>query len=109
MIKIAKTQYNRTIKKWRLDRGREYSPTRLQELAKDLGIVVELTTLYFPEQDAVSERLIRTLIERSRLAIINQDIPKFLQPKVLRTIAYITNRITTRALNGIILYKAFIN
>jgi transposase InsO family protein len=109
MIKIAKTQYNRTIKKWRLDGGREYSPARLQELADDLGMLVELTTPYFPEQDAVSERSIRTLIERSRSAILDQDIPEFLWPEVLRTMAHITNRIATRALDGITLYEAFMN
>jgi hypothetical protein len=31
-----------------------------------------------PEQDGPSERLIRTIIERARCAIVDQDIPHFL-------------------------------
>ena len=58
-------------------------------------MLVELTTPYFLEQDVVSERSIRTLMERSWSAIIDQDIPEFLWPEVLRTMAHITNHIAT--------------
>ena len=61
-----------------MDRGKEYSPNRLADLAKDLGQVVELTTLYNPEQDSTSERLIRILYERTRTAMLDMDIPQFL-------------------------------
>ena len=57
--KMLKTQYNLTVKVWRMDGGKEYSPNRLTELAYDLGQVVELTTPYNPEQDGTSERSIR--------------------------------------------------
>jgi hypothetical protein len=44
--KMVKTQFGRTVKKWRMDGGKEYSPTKLTVLIEDLGQVVELTTLY---------------------------------------------------------------
>ena len=76
--KMVKTQFDRVIKKWRMDGGKEYSPKKLAELAEDLGQVVELTTPYSPEQDGTSERSIGILCERTRTIIIDLNIPIFL-------------------------------
>jgi hypothetical protein len=76
--KMVKAQYNRVIKKWRMDGSKEYSLNKLADLTVDLGQVVELTTPYSPEQDGTSERSIGILCERTRTAIIDMDIPRFL-------------------------------
>ena len=73
--KIVKTQFNRVVRKWRIDRGKEYSPKRLADLVDDLGQIVELTTPYNPEQDSTSERSIRILYERIRIVMLDIDIP----------------------------------
>jgi hypothetical protein len=75
---MVKTQYNRVIKKWHMDGGKEYSLNKLADLADDLGQVVELTTPYSPEQDGRSERSISILCERTHTAMIDMDIPQFL-------------------------------
>lgn len=46
MIKLAKTQYNRDIKIWRYNGGREYHPTEIKELADYIGMLVEESTPY---------------------------------------------------------------
>jgi hypothetical protein len=74
-----------------MNRGKEYSLNKLSKLAEDLGQIVELTTLYNPEQDGTSERLIGIICERTQTAIINIDIPQFLWPLIFELIILITN------------------
>ena len=81
---LTLTQYNTTIKCWRLDGGKEYSPKQMGTMARSLGQIVELTTPYNPEQDGRSERSIGILGTRTRAVIIDQKIPKFLWPEIMR-------------------------
>jgi hypothetical protein len=89
--KIIKTQFNRVVKKWCIDKGKEYSLNKLSELAKDLGQIVELTTLYNPEQDGTLERLIGIICERIQTVIINMNIPQFLWPLIFELMILIIN------------------
>ena len=66
-----------------MDDGREYGPKKLPELAKALGIIVKVTTLYTPEQDSKAKRSIRTIVERTRATMINIDILQHLWPKII--------------------------
>ena len=43
------------IKKWHLNRGKEYSLKKLAKFIDNLGQAVELTILYNPEQDSTSK------------------------------------------------------
>ena len=43
---MVKTQFGRVIKKWRINRGKEYSLKKLVKLTDNLRQVVEFTTLY---------------------------------------------------------------
>ena len=101
LIRLAKTQYDRIIKGWRMDDGREYGPKKLPELAEALGMIVEVTTPYTPEQDGKAERSIRTIVERTRATMIDMDIPQHLWPEIMEAQIYITNRTATSALDGI--------
>jgi hypothetical protein len=74
-----------------MDRGKEYSPNKLSELVENLGQIVKLTTLYNPEQDGTSERLIGIICERTRTVIIDIDIPQFLWPLIFELMILITN------------------
>jgi hypothetical protein len=60
---MIKTQFNRVVKKWRMDKKKEYSPNKLSELVKDLGQIVKLTILYNLEQNSTLERLIGIVCE----------------------------------------------
>ncbi|KAI0995961.1 hypothetical protein K3495_g12220 [Podosphaera aphanis] len=97
---LSRTQYNCTIKRWRLDGGKEYSPKQMGIMAKSLGQIVELTTPYNPEQDGQSERSIGILGTRTRAVILDQKIPQFLWPEIMRTQIYIVNRIATSVLRN---------
>ena len=62
---MVKTQFRRVIKKWRMDRGKEYSLKKLAELTDNLKQVIELTTLYNLEQDSTSKQVIGILYKRT--------------------------------------------
>ena len=47
--KIIKIQFDRIIKKWRINSGKEYSPKKLIKLAENLGQVIELIIFYNPK------------------------------------------------------------
>jgi len=48
-----------------------------------------------PKEDGTSERSIRTIIERSRTACIDQGIPESLWNEIVRAEVYISNRVAT--------------
>lgn len=97
---LSRTQYNSTIKCWRLDGGKEYSPKQMGIVVKSLGQIVELTTPYNPEQDGQSERSIGILGTRTHAVILDQKIPKYLWSEIMRTQIYIVNRVATSVLQG---------
>ena len=66
-----------------MDDSREYGPKKLSKLAKALGMIVEVTTLYTPEQDSKAERSIRTIVERTQATMINIDILQYLWPEII--------------------------
>ncbi|KAI1006112.1 Retrovirus-related Pol polyprotein from transposon TNT 1-94 [Podosphaera aphanis] len=69
-------------------------------MEKSLGQIVELTTPYNPEQDGQSERSIGILGTRTRAVILDQKIPQFLWPEIMRTQIYIVNRVATSVLQN---------
>src|SRR6202021_354505 len=89
-----------------MDRGKEYSPNRLAELAEDLGQIVELTTPYNLEQDGTSKRSIGILCEKTRTAMIDLNILMILWPLILEAMVLVTNRTATSTLNGKTPYEA---
>ena len=103
---LSRTQYNCTIKRWRLVGGKEYSPKQMGIMASSLGQIVELTTPYNPEQDGQSERSIGISGARTRAIIIDQKIPQFLWPETMRTQIFIVNRVATSALKDETPYQA---
>ncbi|KAI0992261.1 hypothetical protein K3495_g15925, partial [Podosphaera aphanis] len=104
---LMKTQYDAVVKSWRLDGGKEYSPQEMGNLAAKLGQVIETTTPYFPEQDGRAERTIGIIISRVRTVSIDNNIPKFLWPELVRSQLQIANRTATSILDGETPIQAF--
>ena len=74
-----------------------------------MGANLEITTPHNPEQDPVSERAIRTIIERVRSIMIEMDIPDYLWPEILKAVVVITNRTATSSLKGKTPYEEFMD
>jgi transposase InsO family protein len=61
---LVKTQWNATIKAYRIDRGKEYSGKKLVQHLKEQGTLLEITTPYTPKENSVIERTNRTIFSK---------------------------------------------
>ncbi|XMA13681.1 hypothetical protein WAI453_006472 [Rhynchosporium graminicola] len=107
LIKLAETQYHRKIKVWRCDGGKEYSPSQMKELADHLGMLLEESTPYTPEQDGRAERSIRTIIEKVRTVMVDQNIPDYMWPEILLACIHIANLTSTSRVEGKTPFECF--
>lgn len=67
----VENELDRKIKKLRTDNGKEYINKNFDSYLKKHGIMHQTTNPYTPEQNGVSERMNRTLIERSKCMLFN--------------------------------------
>ena len=106
-INMVKTQYNRKIKRLRMDNGKEYGGQKLIDFAKQNGILLEPTVPYTPEQDGVAERTNRTLLTRVRAIAIDSKISQTLWNELLRGMVHVVNRTATSSLKNMSPIEAF--
>lgn len=78
---------------FRSDRGTEFTNSRLQNYFSSKGIRFECTAPYTPQQNGVSERKNRTLVEAARTMLIESDLPKKFWAEAVNHAANTFNRI----------------
>ena len=91
-----------SIVKLRSDNGGEFA-----NYCKERGISHEFTNPYKPEQNGVSARLNRTLIESARSMMYHAKLPLKFWAEAASTAAYLRNRSPTIAVNGMIPYECW--
>ena len=114
MFKIYKAevenQLDSKIKVVRSDRGGEFygkftekgrNPGPFANFLQQEGIVAQYTNPGTPQQNGVSKRRNRTLIEMVRSMMCCTKLPTFLWGEALKTANYLANRIPTKATNMI--------
>jgi hypothetical protein len=74
---------------------------------RDVGIKRELTTPYNPQQNGVTERKNRTIMEAVKTMIHDQDLPMHLSAEATRTTIYVQNTLSHNALGFKILEEMF--
>lgn len=77
------------VKSVRTDDGPEFA--RLKAYFDEKGVFREKSAPYAQHQDGVSERSIRTIIERARTMISHANLPVHLWPEAMAAAVYITN------------------
>ena len=102
----VENQLDRKIKRLRTDGGREYKKT-FGKYLKEHGIVHETTVPYSPDQNGVSERANRTIMDRARAILAQTGLPKILWMEIAAAIVYLKNRSPTRSLKGKTPYEAW--
>jgi transposase InsO family protein len=60
---MATSHFNLKISRLRRDNGTEYTSNEFETFCKTKGIINESTIPYTPEQNGISERMNRTLVE----------------------------------------------
>jgi hypothetical protein len=105
LINIIEAHTKQPIRRWRCDAGEEWAG--LTSTFKEKGILKEMSAPYAQDQDGVSERSIRTIIERARTMMLQANLPVKLWPEAIAAAVYITNRLPTKALQGKTPYEAW--
>jgi hypothetical protein len=104
---LVQTQWNTTVRAYRIDGGKEYGGQKLVQDLKEHGILAEVTTPYTPEQNGVAERTNRTIFNKVRSAIEDSDLPLELWPEILLGAVHIMNRTATSSLEKMTPAEAF--
>ena len=88
----------RAIGTLRTDNGGEYLSSAFQNYLKEKGIRHELTVPHSPQQNGVSERMNRTLVESARSMIAHAGLSNIFWAEAISAAAYVRNRLPTRVL-----------
>lgn len=105
IIHHIEAQTGRSVKYLRTDDGGEFKS--LKPYLRSKGITHEKSAPYAQDQDGVAERSIRTILKRARTMLIHANLPHRLWPEAISAACYITNRLPTKALDGMTPYKAW--
>jgi hypothetical protein len=79
----------------RTDRGGEYTSNAFNSFCISHGIKRQLTTAYTPQQNGVSERKNRTLLNMVRSMLTSRNVPKRFWPEALVWSTHVLNRSPT--------------
>ena len=106
-FKVAvKKETGMNIKALRSDRGDEYMSEKFKQFLKENGIRSESTAAYSPQQNGVSERLNRTLVEVARSMISHAGLSKTYWAESVATTTYLHNQMVLAAIkSGITPYQ----
>lgn len=93
-------KFGSKISRFRCDNGGEYRASAFRKFCKKKGIQIEWTVPYTPEQNGVSERMNRTLVEKARSMLEDSGIDKKFWGPAIQTAAFLSNRSPASALNS---------
>lgn len=96
---MASAALGHSISKLTVDQGREYCSNDQRDWYVSKGIQVEPTAAYTPQQNGVSERFNRTIVEKVRAMLIEAQTPKNLWNEAVLAAVYLTNRSPTTAVS----------
>lgn len=96
-IQMAITQFSKTPKCVRSDRGREYVNAELIDYLKGKGIQIQYTAAYSPQQNGIAERKNRSLIEMAKCMLLDANLEKRYWAEAVNTANFLQNRLPTRA------------
>ena len=91
----------------RSDNGKEYTSSEFNKFCEDSGIEHHITASYSPQQNGVSERETRTIMEMSRCMLHEKNLPKEYWAVATNTSVFLLNRLPTKAVNGKTPYEAW--
>lgn len=103
--RYVENQLDSKIKMLRTDNGKEYCNGNFERYLANCGIIHQTSAPYTPQQNGLSERMNRTLVEKARCMISNANLEKPVWAEAVATAAYIINRSPTKALDNTTPYQ----
>ncbi|KAL0436226.1 UNVERIFIED_CONTAM: Retrovirus-related Pol polyprotein from transposon TNT 1-94 [Sesamum radiatum] len=94
---LVEKQSGQRIKVLRSDRGKEYNNSEFDKFCEEEGIDHQTTVSYNPQQNGVSERKNRTIMEMARSMLQEKHLPKAFWAEAVYTAVYLLNRCPTKA------------
>lgn len=95
---LVENQSNCRLRTLRSDNGTEYKNNTFDKFCEEAGIVHQLTAPYTPQQNGVSERKNRSIMEMTRCLLHEKELPKKLWAEAANTAVFLLNRLPTRVL-----------
>ena len=89
------------IQCFRTDRGGEYTSNEFVDVCERSGIKRQLTAAYTPQQNGVSERRNRTIMNMVRSLLANKNMPKAFWPEAAKWSVYVLNRSPTFSVKNV--------
>ena len=106
-LRIRKLNIWSNVKSVRSDNGGEYVSKAFTKFCAEKGITQQMTNPYTPEQNGVSERLNRTIIEAVRSMLIHSNLPSKFWAEAVQTAVYVQNRVPTSAVRNMTPYECW--
>ncbi|KAL0380608.1 UNVERIFIED_CONTAM: Retrovirus-related Pol polyprotein from transposon TNT 1-94 [Sesamum angustifolium] len=97
---LVEKQSGRSIKVLRSDRGTKYNNSEFDKFCEEEGIEHQTTVSYNPQQNGVSERKNRTVMEMARSMLQEKNLPKAFWAEAVYTAVYLLNRCPTKAVQN---------
>lgn len=97
---FCETQKGCLLRTLRTDNGKEYTSSEFQLFCDDMGVEHHLTVTYSPQQNGVSERKNRYVLEMARRMIFEKNLPKSFWAEAVNTSIYLQNRLPTTVVDG---------
>lgn len=97
--KLVENQLDLKIKTFRSDNGTEYINRNFAEFFAKHGIRHEKSTPYSPQQNGLSERMNRTIIEKVRCMLLDSHLSKQFWAEAAHAAVNVINAITNSATN----------
>jgi len=91
----------------RSDNGKEYTSNQFNKFCEEAGIEHQLTAPCTPQQNGVSERKNRTVMEMTRCLLHEKSLPKEFWAETVSTAVFLLNRLPTKALKDQTPYEAW--
>eukprot|EP00794_Sanderia_malayensis_P006404 gene6404-biopygen4733 len=104
-VAVMENLTKKKVRTFRTDNGGEYISAALQQFCSNHGIRREFTIPMNPQQNGVSERMNRTLMESTRCMLHHAELPIMFWAEALNTAVYLRNRSPTVVLDGVTPYE----
>jgi transposase InsO family protein len=95
---MVENQSGCKIQSIRSDNGKEYTSAEFNLVCKEAGIEHQLTAPYILEQNGVSERRNRYVMEMARCMLLEKELPKEFWAEAANTTVFLQNRLPAKFL-----------
>ncbi|KAL6192114.1 hypothetical protein ACLB2K_038501 [Fragaria x ananassa] len=98
IYKMVSTQYQQVIRVFQSDNSGEYVNGPMQEFMQSYGIRHQTSNSYSPQQNGLTERKNRQLLEVVRASLFGMNVPLEYWGEAVKSTAYLINRNSSRVI-----------